>query len=283
MWTNSSGVALLGGMAGALDTQCSQAFGSGEFGMVGLHFLRGCIILSVLCMGVLVLWSTCSRDVLTFFSHGDAEQVEEALPYVRWSAIGLWPSVMYRALSKWLQAQGLTRGPMVAATYGALLNPVLNYIFIFRWDAELAGAAIANSICWLLMLVILVVRTWWGEHHVRTLCVRTFTWEELLGGWTAFLKLGVPSAAIVCFEWWSWEMSTIIAARISRLDLAVHGVILNIGNLCVPCVSRTPVHRVPPHFLFTVMLKAVFGARRIEAVLTLRLRSFLSDAQVLHM
>jgi hypothetical protein len=60
-------------------------------------------------------------------------------------------------------------------------------------------------------------------------------------------------------------------------------VILNIGNLCVPCVSRTPVHRVPPHFLFTVMLKAVFGARRIEAVLTLRLRSFLSHAQVLHM
>eukprot|EP00038_Savillea_parva_P028225 m.63826 g.63826 ORF g.63826 m.63826 type:complete len:487 (-) comp8184_c0_seq2:1281-2741(-) len=230
-WTNSSGVALLGGVAGALDTQCSQAFGQGDHHMVGLHFLRGCIVLTILCMLVLYMWYRVSRDVLTFFAHGDMEQVEEALPFVWWSTFGLWPSVMYRAVSKWLQAQGLTRGPMVAATYGALANPLLNYIFVFKMDGGLAGAAVANSISWCIMLSIVAFRTWWGRFHEKSLCAREFEWADLLDGWTAFLQLGIPSAAIVCFEWWSWELSTVIAARIGRLDLAVHGIILNIGNM----------------------------------------------------
>lgn len=231
MWTNSSGVALLGGMAGALDTQCSQAFGSGEMKLVGLHFLRGCIVLTMLCLIVLTMWLTVSRPILNFFAHGDVEQTEQALPYVWYSTIGLWPSVMYRATSKWLQAQDLGRGPMIAATYGALANPVLNYVFIFVYDGGLTGAAIANSMCWIIMLMVLLLRTWRAGIHKQTLYVEKITQQELCEGWFDFLRLGIPSAAIVCFEWWSWEMSTIIASRIGRLELAVHGVILNIGNL----------------------------------------------------
>jgi Na+-driven multidrug efflux pump len=234
MWTNITGGALLGGLAGALDTQCTHAHGSGKSALAGLHYLRGCAVLTFMTAIVLAVWMQWSRIVLTFLADDDLEQVDQAMPMVWCSMLGLWPSVMYRASVKWLQAMNKGRGPLIASTVGATLNPILNYALIFHFDFGLAGAAIANSLSWMAMLAVLALHTVHNGLHKGTLPERVGL-GDLLAGWGEFFRLGVPAACIQCFEWWSWEITNIIASRLSRLDLAVHGVMLNIGNVYYIC------------------------------------------------
>ena len=70
MFTNCSGQAILWGLSGALDTQCSQAWGAGQRKQVGEAFQRAVLILTILCVPILMLWWTCTEPALALLGLG---------------------------------------------------------------------------------------------------------------------------------------------------------------------------------------------------------------------
>lgn len=42
---------------------------------------------------------------------------------------------------------------------------------------------------------------------------------ECLQGWDSYMKLAVPSAFMICFEWWVWEVGGFLAGMCFVLDI----------------------------------------------------------------
>ncbi len=60
----------------------------------------------------------------------------------------------------------------------------------------------------------------------RTRCA--FDKHSILSNWGEYLKIGVPSAFMVCFEWWALEILAIFSGFISVAALASQVIVVNI-------------------------------------------------------
>lgn len=59
----------------------------------------------------------------------------------------------------------------------------------------------------------------WKRKHFKELTAPLFS-AETLKGWCTYLKLGVPSTLMQCFEWWAFELIAIFAGLLSVKELA---------------------------------------------------------------
>ena len=46
--------------------------------------------------------------------------------------------------------------------------------------------------------------------------------------WSGFLKLGIPSTALLCLEWWGFEILSLEAAAFGQTQLAAHVTMMNL-------------------------------------------------------
>ena len=83
--------------------------------------------------------------------------------------------------------------------------------------------AISNIIPPLLLLAYVRVRgvqwfamTWGG-----------WTWESLRE-WGQFLKLGISGLAMLCCQWWSYEIGMFVTGSIDKTQLAINSILLTI-------------------------------------------------------
>ena len=57
-----------------------------------------------------------------------------------------------------------------------------------------------------------------------------WSWESLKG-WSQFLKLGVAGYLMIAFEWWGFEISTLVTGSISQEQLAANTALFQFANL----------------------------------------------------
>ncbi|MEQ2158486.1 hypothetical protein GOODEAATRI_012819, partial [Goodea atripinnis] len=71
-----------------------------------------------------------------------------------------------------------------------------------------SGSAVANSLSQIIICLLLFGYIRWKKLYQRT----WGGWStECLQGWGSFMKLAVPSAFMICFEWWVWEVGGFLA------------------------------------------------------------------------
>uniref|UniRef100_A0A3Q0S3N5 Solute carrier family 47 member 1 n=1 Tax=Amphilophus citrinellus TaxID=61819 RepID=A0A3Q0S3N5_AMPCI len=54
---------------------------------------------------------------------------------------------------------------------------------------------------------------------------------ECLQEWGSYMKLAIPSALMICFEWWIWELGGFFAGLLGEVDLAAQHVLMEIGTI----------------------------------------------------
>ena len=52
-----------------------------------------------------------------------------------------------------------------------------------------------------------------------------WSWESL-SEWWQYVKFGVPGLLMVCCEWWSFEISAIVAGSIDETQLGINSIIM---------------------------------------------------------
>jgi MATE family multidrug resistance protein len=82
------------GLLMALDTLCSNAFGGKQHMLLGLHCQRACVIVSLLCVPIAVLWWHTQSLLIAVGLHDVAGPAGE---YVGLAVWGLWPSLIWSA------------------------------------------------------------------------------------------------------------------------------------------------------------------------------------------
>ncbi|NDW51827.1 MATE family efflux transporter [Aliiroseovarius sp. PrR006] len=155
-----------------------------------------------------------------------------AQDYLRIAGFGMIPSLIVMSLRSYLSALEHARIVLWATVIAAVMNGVINYALIFgNWGAPelgVRGAAIASVTIQIAAGIVLWVYAA-RLNPEQALFQRLWKpdWEALM----ALLRLGVPIGMTTLAEVGMFSASTIVVGLIGTLELAAHGIALQITAL----------------------------------------------------
>ncbi|XP_037463112.1 protein DETOXIFICATION 16-like [Triticum dicoccoides] len=228
-----TGFSLLSGMSSSLDTLCGQAFGAKQHHLLGIYKQRAILVLTPVSAVVAVIWGYTGQILLLFGQ--DPEIAMEAGSYIRWLIPSLFVYGPLQCHVRFLQTQNMVLPVMLSSGVTALNHILVCWLLVYKLGLGNKGAALANTISYLTNVSILALYI-----RLSPSCKSTWTglsmeaFRDILG----FLRLAVPSALMVCWEWWSFELLVLVSGFLPnpKLEASVLSISLNTISL----VFRVP-------------------------------------------
>ncbi|EFJ30475.1 hypothetical protein SELMODRAFT_270709 [Selaginella moellendorffii] len=283
-----TGYSLLMGLGSALETLCGQAYGAKQYHLLGVYMQRAMILLNIVCLPIAVMWYNMEH-VLVFFKQ-DPDISMKAGIYARYMIPGLFALAFLQPLVKFLQSQSKVLPMFLCSAAASIVHALLCWLFIFKLGMGNTGAAVTVSFSyWLnaVLLVAVVVMTPSARE-----CWHGFS-AQAFEGFIEFLKLAIPSAVMVCFEWWSFEALVLLSGLLPnpQLDASVFSIILNTIATCymipsgIGAATSTRVanelgagRAAPARFAFLVSMGLAVMDAVIISLIIVSLRNVLGKA-----
>ncbi|KAF7095088.1 hypothetical protein CFC21_097328 [Triticum aestivum] len=222
-----TGFSLLLGMATALDTLCGQAFGARQYHLLGIYKQRAMVVLTAASVPLAVVWFYTGEILLLFGQ--DPDIAAEAGTYARWMIPALFAFGLLQCHVRFLQTQNIVLPVMLSAAATALCHLVVCWLLVYVLGLSSKGAAIGNAVSYWINVVILAVYV-----RVSSSCKKTWTGfsMEAFHDQLSFFRLAVPSALMVCLEWWSFETLVLLSGLLPnpKLETSVLSITLNTAN-----------------------------------------------------
>ncbi|XP_027359350.1 protein DETOXIFICATION 9-like [Abrus precatorius] len=223
-----TGFSVLLGMAGALETLCGQTYGAEEFGKLGNYTWCAIVTLILVCLPISLVWIFTDKVLLLFsqdpgISHAAREYCIYLIP-------GLFGYAVLQSLTRYFQTQSMIF-PMVFTSVTALcLHIPICWALVFKLGLGHVGAALAIGVSYWFNVISLAIYIKYSQACQKTKIV--FSSHALLSI-PEFLKYAIPSGLMFCFEWWSFELLTLLAGLLPnpQLETAVLSVCLNTTTL----------------------------------------------------
>ncbi|KAM7250013.1 hypothetical protein ACFE04_021896 [Oxalis oulophora] len=214
-WATVTGFAFMTGLSGALETLCGQAFGAKLYRTLGIYLQSSCIISFSFSITICILWFY-TEPILILFQQ-DASISKQADLYIKFLTPGLFAYGLIQNILRFLQTQTVVFPLVVLSVVPMAMHIGIAYSLVHWTSLGFKGAPIAASISlWIsaILLGIYVVsakkfkRTWEG-----------FSMESLSYVGTNF-KLALPSAAMVCLEYWAFEILVFLAGLMPNAEIS---------------------------------------------------------------
>eukprot|EP00123_Amoebidium_parasiticum_P011426 comp20707_c0_seq1/m.27002 comp20707_c0_seq1/g.27002 ORF comp20707_c0_seq1/g.27002 comp20707_c0_seq1/m.27002 type:complete len:522 (-) comp20707_c0_seq1:512-2077(-) len=226
MYLNITGNTVAMGLATAMDTLCSQAYGSGQKEKLGVVLQRALMILWLISLPIGATWYF-AEDLLLWVKQ-DPAVAHLSGKFCRESLIGMWAIFIYMCLQKYLQAQGIVKPAMYIAIFSNLATVFLNWFFIFFLDMGFSGAPLARACCQWMNVILLL-------GYMKVTGAGSETWggwsRDAFKEWGGFLALAIPGLIMSCAEFWAFEIQTLFAGYFGTEYLSAQSVIIQI--ICV--------------------------------------------------
>ncbi|XP_022922685.1 protein DETOXIFICATION 19-like [Cucurbita moschata] len=205
-WATVSGFAFMIGLSGALETLCGQAFGAKQYGKLGLYLQASCIVSLFFFVILSVLWYY--TESLLILLHQDPAISRLAATYVKFLIPGLFAHGLLQNLLRFLQTQSIVEPLVVFSAVPMFIHICIAYALVNWTCLGIRGPALAGSISlWISCLML-------GTYMFKTNKFEQ-TWEgfssESLSYFLMTLELAIPSAAMVCLEYWAFEILVFLA------------------------------------------------------------------------
>jgi MATE family multidrug resistance protein len=219
-----TGFSFLLGLASALETLSGQAFGAKQYRKVGIQTQTAVFCLLLVCIPLSLIWINMEKILLVMGQ--DPEISHEAGQFILWLIPGLFGYAVLQPLIRYLQTQSLIF-PMLLSSCGCLLIHIpLCWILVYKTALANVGAAVAIGITFWLNVIFLGLYMKYSPTCAKT---RVPPSMELFKGIREFFSLAIPSAVMVCLEWWSYELLILLSGILPnpQLETSVLSVCLN--------------------------------------------------------
>ncbi|MBK6778929.1 MAG: MATE family efflux transporter [Gemmatimonadetes bacterium] len=225
------GAAIFGlGALMALDPVIAHAVGAGDHDAIGRGVQRGMVLAILLTLPTaLLLWP--APALLAFFKQ-PAEVAPAAGAYARLCIPGVLGLFLFTVFRQSLQALHRVRPIVITIVVANLANAGLNWVFIYgRLGAPamgVAGAALATTICRLLMAALLLLLAWplLGP-HVRPFHRQAFERRPLM----RLLRLGAPIGAQHQLEYGVFGVVGLLMGNMGTAQVGGHQIALNLASV----------------------------------------------------
>ena len=223
------------GLAGSIDTLCGQAYGLGNYYMMGIYMNRGCIIFMILIIPflLLMLFSNPILHLLAF----DHNIIDLTANYLQALIPALIFFSQYEALNRFLQAQKQFSVPMVLTWVMLVVHPFICYYIAFYLQLGMIGIPYAISLTQIIQFILLIAIISVFKIGERDSWFFMNKNVFIITGWSLFIKLSIYSALILCFDWWACELLVIEASHLGILQLARYIIVSTNYNIIfeIPC------------------------------------------------
>ncbi|KAL2558909.1 MATE efflux family protein [Forsythia ovata] len=212
------------GMGSALETLAGQAYGAKQYHMLGIYTQRAILILLSFSIPLAFIWFYTSIILITLGQDQDISV--GAGVFNRWMIPGLFAYGILQCLNRFLQTQNIVVPMMISSGIAALLHIIICWLFVFKIELGIIGAALANAISYWINVLLLALYI-----KFSPACSKTFLGfsREAFDNLLSFLKLAIPSAIMICFEYWSFEMVVLLSGLLPnpKLETSVLSISLN--------------------------------------------------------
>ncbi|KAK8643798.1 hypothetical protein V6N13_013076 [Hibiscus sabdariffa] len=213
-WATVTGFAFMTGLSGALETLCGQGFGAKTYRVLGIYLQSACIISCSFALVISVLW--LYTEPILILLHQDAEISRTAALYIKYLIPGLFAYGLVQNILRFFQSQSILMPLVWFSVLPLALHLAIVYSLVNWTGLGFKGAPLATSISlWisLLLLAFYVVLAKRFEQTWTGLSLESFRF--LL----ANLKLALPSAAMVCLEYWAFEFLVLLAGLMPNSEV----------------------------------------------------------------
>ena len=97
---------------------------------------------------------------------------------------------------------------MVATAVGTILHIPLCFLFVNGFDFGILGLGVASSLKNLIQLLFYLVYAFTKKEVKPALQALD---RETFKGWGMYLKLSLPALIMLCADWWSLQVLTVLA------------------------------------------------------------------------
>ncbi|CAI9110628.1 OLC1v1010687C1 [Oldenlandia corymbosa var. corymbosa] len=201
-FSNVTGFGVLTGMSSALETLCAQAFRAKEYQRVGAYAYGAIPCLVIVCIPIVLLW--IFTDKLLIFIGQDPATATQAGEYLIWLIPALLPYAVLQCLVRFLEAQSLIL-PILLSTIAALAIQVpLCWVFISKLNMGNAAGGLSISLSYWINVIFLALYA-----KYSSTCKETRVSNGALNTIGEIFRRAFPSAALICMEWWAFEIGTL--------------------------------------------------------------------------
>uniref|UniRef100_A0A1J3G3T9 Protein DETOXIFICATION n=2 Tax=Noccaea caerulescens TaxID=107243 RepID=A0A1J3G3T9_NOCCA len=228
-----TGFSLVFGLATALETLCGQANGAKQFQKLGEHIYTGIFSLFIVCIPMSVLWSYMG-EILSLVGQ-DPLVSQEAGKFATWLIPGLFGYAALQPLVRFFQAQSLIL-PLIMSSISALIcHVVLCWSLVFKFGFGSLGAAVALSVSYWLNVTVLGLYMTFSSSCSKS---RAAISMSVFQGMGEFFRFGVPSASMICLEWWSFEFLVMLSGILPNPKLET-----SVLSVCLSTISS--LYQIP--------------------------------------
>ncbi|XP_010427939.1 PREDICTED: protein DETOXIFICATION 14-like isoform X1 [Camelina sativa] len=221
---SATGFSLVFGLASALETLCGQAYGAKQYEKLGVHTYTTILSLYLVCIPLSVLWNYMGA-ILSLIGQ-DPLVAQEAGKFATWLIPALFAYATLQPLVQFFQAQSLIF-PLIISSLSALCcHLVLCWSLVFKFGLGSVGAAIAIGVSYWLNVIVLGLYMKFSSSCSKS---RATISMSVFRGMKEFFWLGIPSASMICLEWWSFEFLVLLSGILpnSTLETSVLSVCLS--------------------------------------------------------
>ena len=220
------------GLTFAVIPLASNALGAGDRRKVRRWVRMGLWLVTIYCaIAMIPMWYI--RDILLALGQ-EPEIANLAHEYMRVALWAMFPALIVVGLRAFLTVLECAKMVLWVTVFGALLNVVLNYAFIFgnlgAPRMEISGAALASVGTNFFMVVLMVIYIFVNP-KTRELNVFGRMWRP---DWEAFFeifKLGWPISAGLLAETGLFSAASIMMGWLGTIPLAAHGIALQLASV----------------------------------------------------
>ncbi|KAH9098252.1 hypothetical protein Ae201684P_017469 [Aphanomyces euteiches] len=215
---NITSMSVVLGLASAIDTLCTQAYGAGCVHKFG-EYLQGAILgFVVFLIPVFILnWYA---DAILILLHQDPAISIMAGTFVRYSTFGLPFLCVYELVKRLLQAEQITLPSAIVSVLGNVIHIVVGLYLTNYTSYGFLGAAIGRSVAYCCLPFLLALYFIWRPvHREWKLCwrLRPAAWTNML----VFLEFGMPGMVGLIVEWCAFEMLSLMSGLLPGLTIVL--------------------------------------------------------------
>ncbi|XP_021282550.1 protein DETOXIFICATION 24-like [Herrania umbratica] len=206
---------ILIGMSSATETLCGQAFGAGQYHMMGIYLQRSWIVDGITATILLPVFFLATP---IFKLLGQEDKIADAAgPISLWFIPMLYYMVFGLTIQMYLQAQlkNLIVGCLSAAAF--VLHLLLSWIFVYKLNWGVAGAMVSLNLCnWAMVFGEFVfIFGGWCPNTWKGFSKAAF--YDLL----PIVKLSLASGVMICLELWYNAILVLLAGYMKNATVAI--------------------------------------------------------------
>ncbi|KAI3730622.1 hypothetical protein L1987_61794 [Smallanthus sonchifolius] len=219
-----TGFSLIMGMSSALETLCGQAYGAQQFKKFGTLIYTAIFSLLLACIPLAIFWRYTGSLLILIGQNPSISH--EAGKYITWLIPALFAYAILQPLIRYFQMQSMLLPMLASSTVALCLHIPLCWALVHKTGLGNIGAAISMAVAMWSNTIFLLFYMKYSPSCANT---RSPISLEVFRGTKQFFSFAIPSAVMICLEWWSYEIIILLSGLLPNpeLETSVLAVCLN--------------------------------------------------------